>query len=275
MVTAGWGILPWGRGAWGSADMDLHIVSALATGPNTVEVTLSMEPMHVTGFSIGDALDPRTWFIMRADTSTSFTILAVREVSSTVFELRVLEPFGSWRVSHRVQSNTLQSVGGFTIIAPRYADFLGVEAEDRVSGLPVNRQYRQRDIANPPTPKGLDNIGGTLIITSGGDYANEEGAALVRKLVIRELFTNPGEFFWLPTWGIGVAEKIPLPASDMVLLKTTIERQIKRNPEVEGATASLNLASDGTLTIKLRVQVRSSGQSIDIAAQVSSAGVSL
>lgn len=129
-----------------------------------------------------------------------------------------------------------------------------------------NRRYTSRDVKSRP-PAGADVLGaGTLSITAGGDYAFEEGTDLLKKLVLRRLITRPGEFRHIPAFGVGLAIKEPLPAGgDLLKLRTAIEGQVMKEPEVEDVKAELILDPNaGSLTLNLRVKVRGTGQSVSI-----------
>lgn len=273
-----WGTGPWGLTSWGSAPSALSFANALANSTNTILVTLSAEPKHTSGFDTGDALNPLTWQVVRLDTTppTAFTVLAAREFDPPFqFEILVLEPLGDVRVKHRVSSIDLQAPSGIIITAPSSFDFDGLVDVDlsTPAARTATRRHTTRDLANPPAPSvaGAESIGGTLKITASGEYELEEGTPLLRKLIMRRLTTQPGEFFHLPDYGIGLIVKEPIMARNMFDLKRSIEEQVKLEPEVADAEATLRLSRDGVLTVQLRVQTRS-GQDLNLGVELPSPG---
>lgn len=259
----GWGAIPWGGGRWGGAPAPLSIDLAYAVGLHEVLVRLTVEPRSVNGYTVGDAYCPRTWQVVRQDTLRAFSVLAVRRQSATEWVLRMLEPLASHFVTHRASSTTLLSAGGAAIVAPKFYDFPGVDAYDTFAprAQAGARRYADRDIANPPLPRGTTSVAGTWQVTPEGDWAWEEGAALVRKLVLRRLFTPKGGFFHLPDYGVGLGVKEVVPFGEAEKLRSEIQRQVEREPEVERAQVEVSLSpARGVLTVGLRIRVRGLGQ---------------
>lgn len=259
---AGWGIVPWGLGLWGALPPDLSIVSAVARSTRTVRVTLTTPPRAAAPTGAGDALNPATWTVTRLDTLAAFTVVGVLPVlgSDVDFDVQVLESFASILVLHEVASTTLvRAVDGALILAPTSATFQGVidAAVETSTAVAASRRYITTDLDNPPTPR--NPVGGVLVMTSGGDYSSMTGAPLVKKLIIRRVATRVGEFFHLPQYGIGINVKEPLPASDLVRLKTEIERQALLEPEVAEVSAGLVLSPNNILTINIRARLEPTG----------------
>jgi hypothetical protein len=159
-------------------------------------------------------------------------------------------------------------------VPPRKADFAGLVADalaTRQARL-VSRGAIVRDVANPPAPFAAEGtLGGTLVITSSGDYDTVTGAELVKKLIIRRLTTGRGEFFHLPNYGVDFRVKETIQPSSLSQLKTSIEKQILKEPEVSAASASLTLDTSNVLTVAVRATLRPTGEAL----QFSVAGVSL
>jgi hypothetical protein len=244
----------------------ISISSALAISTNTVRVTLSSEPQHQDSAADGDALNAGTWVVERLDSDLEFNVIGVAQFDITNFDLLTYEPFGPFLVSHQVSSVSLLAADGTTVISsPTSATFAGVAASALATpeAKAATRRFAVRDISNPPAPAGLDSLAGTLVIGPGGDYVNEEGPALIRKLAIRRLITRPGEFFWAPDYGIGLGEKEPVPAN-LVALAAEIERQIGQEPEVETARADLTEDASGILTVQVRITLKKTGQQVDV-----------
>lgn len=262
---AGWGTMPWGLGSWGlsfaSALADLSISGAVAQTTNSVRVALTAPALASSPTVAGGALNPATWSVTRLDTGDGFTVLAVTQVASDVYDVHVLEDFAPFFVLHRVESTTLRRVDGAVVVPPTSADFQGLASASTatLAALAASRLLSPVDVANPPTPRS-PSVGGTLVITSGGDYESVSGAELVRKLIIRRIVTNVGDFFHLPNYGIGINVKEPLPSNDLVKLQTDIERQALLEPEVEEVRVGLTLTPNNILTITVKARLRQTGE---------------
>ena len=146
------------------------------------------------------------------------------------------------------------------------------------SNVPVSpggRRFVSRDLANVVPPGGQATLGsGTFSITAGGDYAAQEGADLLKKLVVRRIITQPGEFFHLPNYGAGASPKSPVPGGGASALKALLEAQVRLEPDVQDVTATVTFQpSLSLLSILLAVQERSTGQVVRIGLNVSPRGL--
>lgn len=263
-----WGIGDYGGDPWGGGVIgDLYVVGATLTSERTVELELSKPPRAVSSVADGDALNPLTWFVRTYDSTGAIDrvllVLAVRQVSTTVFELYTLDKFSSHLILHRAGSTTLVDPTGFLIAAPTSADFLGSLAQ---VPLVVNRGLV--DVANPQLGKD-GSVGGTLVVGASGDYENESGEALYRKLVLRRLLTTPGDWFhYDPSYGVGIRLKEPFLANDLVKLKGDVERQLSLEPEFAAVQARITLGSDNVMIITVKVQIKSTNAILSIPIQV-------
>ena len=270
----GWGISPWGMGGGGGGG--LSILACYAVTKRTIRVELSLEPMHRSGFLAGDATNPKTWTVYRVDTGATLTVLAVTAVAHSVlvYDLAVGADLGPAIVQHYCASMTLLDVFGAPV-GPLTATLPGTQDEDDLRpGLRTGlRRYQQRDLAVVNLRTGIGDAdaaglpGGTLSIDSTGNYASVTGIALVKKMILRRLTTRPGGFFHLPEFGIGLAEKQPLPGGGLIALKAEIERQVKREPEVADATARLSQYPDGVLWVDISATTRPDGARFNFSMQ--------
>jgi hypothetical protein len=146
------------------------------------------------------------------------------------------------------------------ISSPYSALFNGLVASQPTSVAIV----RQRDLANPPAPPGLNSIGGTLVMDASGDYKLVSGAALLKKLILRRLTTRPGEFAHLPNYGLGFAVKEPLRDSDLIALRGDVEAQVLLEPDVATANVLLSFNNaEGIVVCRIRATMRSTGETVD------------
>ena len=267
------GLLPYGDATSG---IGAHLTKALAISTREVDVSVSNLVQDNSPFLAGDALNPATWLVQRLDTLAFLTVTSVTQIGTYTYRLLCLEEFGPVTATHRASSSVLRDVSGSVITSPQRADFLGLLDENKTS---IQAQFAAsnnstRDIANPQVPS--DNwFAGTLQLNAAGDYKLESGKQLVRKLILRRLISTPGDFFHMPGYGLGIQLKEPIPPSQLGALKTQIEQQARQEPEVEAARASVTLASNGVLTVKVRVTLRPTHESVDIGFKASDQGLVL
>lgn len=272
--TDDFGLLPYGDAA---TSIGVSLSKAAVFSTREVDVTLSNLVQDNSPYLDGDALNPNTWTLQRLDTTAFLNVVSVVQVGTYTYRLTTLEEFGPVTVTHRVGSTTLKDVGGFLVVAPRNADFLGLLDEDKatVQRRLGAKQVSTQDIANPQVPRG-EWFAGTLQIGANGDYVLDSGAALVRKLILRRLMTTPGDFFHLPSYGVGIRTKEPIPAANLGKLKTAVEQQCAQETEIENIAAYLSLSpANGILTIKVKATLKKTGEAIEIGFKSNSSGVVL
>lgn len=279
--ASGYGIDPWGSGPWGGATAEFSIVRAYANSETSVVVVLSNAPQAINGFLTHDALNPLTWWIGTGDlvdlgfsktagpgpgdSIEAYTIVGVRPWNPPYeWELRIVgtrfpgSPTVLW-----VGEWDLFSALGSPTVAPHSASFVGVQwqATATPDGISAERGHARRDIANLPTPS-IEQVGGTFNI-AGGDYTLEDGAALVKKLILRRCIATPGDFSHLPLYGAGFKPKKLLPVAALVTAQADLRRHILREPEVDAATVRI-VQAGAALVAKISVRLRKTGQQVDV-----------
>lgn len=271
---SGWGTSPWGLGPWGLGFGPLTITTAYAAGDRFVRVILSAPPLEDASTVVGSVYNPDTWQITTPSTGRVFTVLSVAKTGTNTYDILTLEEFDTHYVQMAVGTSTLKTAAGVPVGSLLTFGFAGVrlEATSTPQRKTTTRGFAERDIANPPTPN--SPVGGTLEITSAGDYKPVEGPQLLRKLIIRRLVSMRGDFFHLPEYGIGLREKEPLPVNDLVKLKKQIEQQIKLEPDVEGANIALSYDyAASALIVQMQVRMKQTGQRIDVALPIPTGAV--
>jgi hypothetical protein len=256
------GLLPFGDAASG---IGAYVKSAHAISTREVEVEVSNLVQDNSPFLAGDALNPSTWVVQRLDNGVFLHVVSVTQSGTYKYTLLCLEEFGPVTVTHEASSSTLLDLSGNVINTPHFADFLGITDEDKnsIELLLAKRKVTSQDIANPQIPQDAFTAG-TLQLDAAGDYRLESGPQLVKKLILRRLMSTPRDFFHLPDYGIGIRLKEPIPSSDLGRLKTSIEQQVLREPEVEAVNASIILAVNGVLTVTVRAKLRNTGENIEV-----------
>lgn len=262
---SGWGLTPWGLGPWGFGFGPVTITNAYAISDRIVRVVLSAAPLEVRSTVAGSVLNPQTWTVQVPSTGRVLTVLSVAQADTLTWDILTLESFDSHYVTMAVGTDKLKDALGAPVglITFGYAGALR-DAVSTPQKRATTRGFGQRDIANPPTPN--SPVGGTLEITSTGDYKGVEGPQLLRKLILRRLVSRPGDFFHLPNYGAGLREKEPLPDNNLIKLKKAIELQIQQEPDVE--TTNVRLAYDyatSALLVSMKVRMTQTGQQVDVA----------
>ena len=237
MSDVGWGLGEWGTSPWGfGADVTLTVVSAQASTIRSVIVTLSQEPLALSPIGTGDALNPRTWILVRDDTMEAIVVYGARMVDNTTVELLLIDTLPNAAVNLTVSSNTLLAANGSAIEYPRSYTFPGL-------GYAFNpgTSAAQSDLRSNNVP-GVEHAGG-LVVGTSGDYEREAGARLLRKLIVRRIISVVGEWAHMPQYGASLQVKVPLARRDLPMIASALEKQIELEPEVDAAQVTLQYTS--------------------------------
>lgn len=252
-MSSGWGISPWGLGGWGGFGAPFRVLGAEAVATRTVRVALSLPPKRVSAIAAGDALNAATWSITRLDTGASYTVLGAEAESDHEILVLLLQPLAGYRINHRVSCLPLISDTGAPVALPGTADFQGLAFD---AGAPGSFD---RDVANPPLTKPEQlGIGGTLIVV-GGDYANERGVELAKKMAYRDLFTPPNAYAHLPGYGFGLGERVKqgLRPGEVPKLAADIGRVLRSRPWINDGRGALSFDEEnGILDCRIRLDVK-------------------
>lgn len=280
-----------GPGAWSIAVIGTTAsVSIYAIAERVVRIAFNSAdwaypPLHVSSTGNKDALNPRTWRIFKlgavspAD-DVELTCLSVSSVNAWTYDVLTLEQFPR-------ANDSLNSIAGSTLnmrletatelafeSGPAIAfaaNFSGslASVNATTNAKTVARGLAIRDVANASiTPLSTllggdysEFASGTLVINSSGDYEPSSGEALIRKLIMRRLITQPGDFFHLPNYGAGLAVKATFSTANLRTLAKQIEMQVLQEPEIEKAKATLTYqAATSSLIIQVQARMRSTGQ---------------
>lgn len=267
-MSGAWGTSPWGLGPWGGS-VALSVVSAVATSTHTVLVTLTAPPMAVSPINTGDALNPETWSQTAAD-GTVFTVLAVRQVTTTSFEIRTLEQQPGYLTSCTVSCPTLLTPSGAPLVPPTSSAFPGVAAAVQPF---TDAGVTDFDLANPQLPR--TGVPGTLRTTSSGDYATEAGRALLEKLVVRAITTQQGGFFFLPNYGFGLTNKQLVTPSKLGALRANLRAVVEQISMVKAADVEVSFAqATGVTTVTVTAEAQD-GQTVEVVRKINPPNVSV
>ena len=255
----GWGTIPWGLGPWGFGSFSsLFIVDTYVLTERSVRVVLSKEPQTISPIVPHDALDPRNWVITRGDTGAAYTVMGVVMAAPQTVDIYTLQKWGDIFVTHTVDASALWDSSGAPIVLPFTDTFKGCVARK----LSATAQG-QVDLLNPQFGD-AESVGGTLTITTSGDYAHESGVPYLRKLIIRRIVTDIGGFFHLDQYGLGLRAKQSTIGSDLQRLKGLIERQVALEPEFAAVRAKLSLTPTGILSITIKAKLAPSNEEVQV-----------
>lgn len=256
---SGFGLGSFGTGYYGLGPSGvLSIDRAYVTSERSVVVVLTKPPLQDSTIGLGDALNPASWALTREDDGTIFHILASRlYTGQNEFELYTLEKFFDYSILHSVSGAGLLEPSGAPIVPPTSTTFPGC----RVAARP-NSPRGVVDLANPPF--GDAAIAGNYQVDATGDYVNDSGEDFLRKIIVRRLSTDPGGFFYLDQYGIGLQLKEPVPNTDLGKLKAQIELVLMREPEFSAVSARVTLSSSGILSILVRVLLARTNQELAV-----------
>jgi hypothetical protein len=226
----------------------------------------------------GDSTNPSSWRIVRNDTNTILSIASVEpnpSVGPSSVILRLLFPLPANTVQLTVGGLNLRDALGGLVLPPTALTFNGLvevayaspaRAAVTMTGGGVDLLNRQT-----PTPEtsvsGAITTGGNLtgtLVVQGGDYRNQSGNDLLKKLIIRRMTASPGDFIHLPTYGAGLLRRVKsiIPAGELGPLRGVIQQQIQQEPDVQSVSVSL-VQTANQLTVQVSVLVRSTGDSLE------------
>jgi len=258
-----WGI-NWGGGAWGGGDEDIlavgfSVVSAIATSSRTFSVTFTKPPRLQSTLSPNDASNLRNWTLVREDTNEVTTLMTARAtVSPLTVEFVILGTFVSQFVTYVIQARNLLAQDNSILVDPKFAQFLGMP----ISQVLAVQQRPLQDVWNPQVQG--DQINGGLVVGSSGDYLNENGVTLLKKLIVRRIVTARNAFRHLADrdYGAGIQPSELYTQTDLVGLKTALEQQVRLEPEVQAAQIRLTSYPDNRLVVEVSARVRATNQQI-------------
>ena len=236
--------------------MGLELTSALAVAANVVAVTFNAAPLQ-GGALVPGSITDLSRLTISSPKRARYTVLSVDKISDTIWTFTIFEPMQDWHTAHTVAFVGLLDAAskpmdpGFTSLT-----FLGLQ--DAASLAPPSQTQTPTDIHNASVFNSPGaKVPGTLAIGPTGDYEEDSGISLIKKLIIRRLLTPKGGFFHLPDYGLGFAVKEPINPTRLVELKTDIERQCKLEPEIGSVSAGISVGSDGVTIVTIAGTTRS------------------
>jgi hypothetical protein len=227
------------------------------------DVVWSKEPEYVSPITPTSAANVRNFTLVRMDTVEEIPLLSVAPVVGDLVRLRFTR-LGAWEsdtIVYRVTAaDTILAADGSPLVAPKAADFYGMPSV-------VTQRDDLRplvDLRNPQSDSKVVN--GGLVVTTAGEYQLEQGLPLIRKLIVRRVTSALDSFYHLAGrgYGEGVQPAALYTASDLVLLRASLERAVLKEPEVEVARVSLTLQADGQLRIYVKAKLRRTNQQISL-----------
>ena len=143
-------------------------------------------------------------------------------------------------------STSIMAADGDTIGSPYTATFVG-------AARPASRRQQNS------TQGFVDFASGDAgLLAVNGDIGTATGVDSTKLRCLRRTFTMKGAFAHLPGYGIGFQPKAPMGTNRIGSLKADLTQQLKQEPDVENAAASISANAQGFITIDERVQTSTS-----------------
>jgi len=240
----------------------LSVSRVFVTSERSIVVVFAAAPLQDSPIGVGDALNPGSWSLFRTDDGTVFTILSSRLYSGTTqFELYTLEKFYDYSVTHTVSAAGVVDTNRAPIVPATFGTFPGCKIPS------TGRTPRGvTDFANPQSSAGA--IAGNYQVDATGDYVSDYGEAFLLKIITRRLSTDPGGFFHMQNYGMGLQAKGPLQTTDLGKVKAQVDLQLSREPEFSAVSSQVSLSSSGILKIVVRAILSATNQEIAISVPV-------
>lgn len=287
---SGWGLGAWGFSPWGGgADDELALLEAHAVRENCVRLSFSVPVRLLRDLAPRDGAILSKYAITADSSTTGLDGLPARPVRPAKAELALVENAGGalvdvWTdrpLSHHPSLYTVtvldlfSTAGAPLALGSNTASFFGVQAA--ILAPHVDNVSVGTDLANPVNPNASigSQIAGSYVVDASGDYAADKGLASYRKRVLRRIFTRKGAFAHLPSYGVGLLDRVKKLArpSDKASLLADIETQVKREPETKSCSPSLTLLDPSRGVWLLQIHATTSfGPTTSIAEQFVTGG---
>ena len=264
-MSSEWGLSRWGLSGWGIVG-PLTLDEAYPLGPRNIYVRFSIAPQAASPVSFGDVQRRATWELKRTDTGERIEVIgATRLNMPEEYRLMLLSPLGPSAVTHTLKCPTLRSAALAPIGFPFSATFLGVDEVKPVTGR-ASREPKVVDLRSDS----FFGRGTAIRPDAGGGYELQSGESGLRKRLFRILDTQPGQHPADPTFGcaLQIKELLRDPAGQ----RAVIEAQVLRDPEVAGASVSLELLDEGIAYVTIKARM-TTGAEADETFRVDSGGV--
>lgn len=272
-MADGWGFGPWGLSPWGFGVSAPALASAVAIRENAVRLTFT-EPIvydrtgrprdgarasfygvsPVAGTSGLDGEPARAVIVGRVDAAGG---------GGTVFDLLLDRALTHWPARYVANAHGVWGLSGLPIDTSGItAAFDGV----RAGKVPLSAEDQPSvvgaDIALPQTANAAlaaradGALLGAFAVDATGDYAFDAGLQSLVKRIMRRLFATPGGFAHLPSYGLGLGQRVKRlsTAAERNALTRDAEAQVRQEPEV--AEVKVEIAAIGGAAFRLKVRVR-------------------
>ena len=260
-MPPGWGAGAWGGAPWGGGDL-LTVTRAEAIGENAVRVRFNLPVLLQNIGDFADGLTPANYAVARLTFGARDVAIAQIEHDGASLDSVVMRLDRSLSGAPALYDARVSRVRGAAgeVLDPAAAFFSFLGCERFVPpDLERTAPDRFRDIANPQALG--DRLGitdaqlGTIPIDGAGDYALDAGLTNVRKRIYRRLVTQPGGFYHLPDYGLGLLDRVKRLAGPVQLaaLQRDAQAQLAQEPGVRSVSVAVSL--DGAI-VRFKIKVR-------------------
>lgn len=247
------------------------LVAITPLNSNTLRAFFSSEPRHVSPLGSTDVTNRLNWTLNR--TAGLGGVPVLEGVENAIAQPSAIVGFpGMWSVDIRTNQPVLLAATYQAILSTAVVSATGVYAIaapwDRAS-CPGIVSTRDRARLQPASTRGgldihYDLFRGTFQLDPRRDIGLHGGTGYVKKRIIRRLITRKGGFFHLPDYGADLRVKELLRTTDLALIRDEVERQVRREEEVEAVTVELARPSQGVLVVSVRARTSLGGFELGI-----------
>jgi len=248
-----------------------QVVFATPLNSNTIRVFLTKEPRHSSPLGPADALNRLNWDISLIAGPGKVPIVTKVEnpLPQPDLEDDALGPLPTaWSVDLRTNQRILLESTYLTVASPDIETQDGLETmaappDDRGEHPGIKEPRQLVPFRAVTTQLGIDlfydffgdrSAEGAYNLDPRNDLDVHSGLSALKKRIIRRLITRPGGFFHLPSYGAGLKTKELFNSTQLAVLRTQIERQVREEEEVSDLSAVVTSPAPGVLIVELKIR---------------------
>lgn len=272
---SGWGLGSWGLSPWGSGAEPPRLVSANAIRENAIRLVFDQAvrlddsggPRDGARIDFYGVLPVVGTVGLDGEPARPVSVARVAPAGSggAAVELGLDRPLTHWPSRYVVTAFGVWSLSGFPIDPEASSAVVeGVRAAKAPRPRADSAEIVGADIALPFTAsaanasRGIGTLLGAYTVDATGDFAWDAGLTTLMKRVLRRLFTEPGTFSHLPSYGLGLRNKVKrlATATELRRLEREAESQVRREPEVESCSVRIAHRGAGIHDMSVKVKTR-------------------
>lgn len=239
--------------AEGISEDSIKVIGVEIINSNTARVYFSEEPRHFNTLAERDSFLRDNWSISIVGGPGSTPVVERVENAQPRPTTFAGVPL-AWSIDIRIDSRFLYAteylfVASSTIVSADGSTPMAISPDDRASAFGIIEPRSPK--LNPTRPASLgidlryDIFEGRYILDGKNDIDVQAGLEALKKRIIRRLITAPGEFYYLPDYGLGLQSKKLLRTTSLARLEADMKAQVLAEPEVDDATVRVSRLATG------------------------------